>query len=109
MKDGSKVLISEGCTHHRQCNDIGTVKLPNWIKEYTGKNIEFDWTSGNDFSDKIEKYDLVIHCGGCMLNTNEMQYRMNLAIEKSIPFTNYGIVIAYMNGILKRSLQILER
>lgn len=108
LKDGDKILISEGCTHHRQCEDIGTVKLPNWIKKYTGKNIEFDWTSGNDFSDEIEKYDLVIHCGGCMLNANEMQYRMNLANQKNIPFTNYGTAIAYMNGILDRSLNIID-
>lgn len=108
LKDGAKVLISEGCTHHRQCDDIGTVKLPNWIKKFTGKNIEFEWTSGNDFFNKIEKYDLVIHCGGCMLNTNEMQYRMNLAIEKNIPFTNYGMAIAYMNGILERSLKVIR-
>ena len=101
-------MISEGCTHHRQCDDIGTVKLPNWIKKYTGKNIEFEWTSGNDFSSEIEKYDLVIHCGGCMLNVNEMQYRMNLAIEKNIPFTNYGMAIAYMNGILERSLRVIK-
>lgn len=107
LKDGDKILISEGCTHHRQCEDIGTVKLPNWIKKYTGKNIKFDWTSGNDFSNEIEKYDLVIHCGGCMLNANEMQYRMNLANQKNIPFTNYGTAIAYMNGILDRSLSVL--
>lgn len=108
LKDGDKILISEGCTHHRQCEDIGTVKLPNWIKKYTGKNIKFDWTSGNDFSNEIEKYDLVIHCGGCMLNANEMQYRMNLANQKNIPFTNYGTAIAYMNGILDRSLNIID-
>ena len=109
LKEGDKVLISEGCTHHRQCDDIGTVKLPNWIKKFTGKNIEFEWTSGNDFSNEIEKYDLVIHCGGCMLNANEMQYRMNLAIEKNIPFTNYGMAIAYMNGILERSLKAIDK
>ena len=108
LKDGDRVLISEGCTHHRQCDDIGTVKLPNLLKKYTGKNIEFSWTSGNDFSNEIEKYDLIIHCGGCMLNSNEMQYRINLAIEKNIPFTNYGIAIAYMNGILERSLKIIK-
>ena len=107
LNNGDKVLISEGCTHHRQCDDIGTVKLPNWIKNYTGKNIEFEWSSGNDFSNEIEKYNLVIHCGGCMLNANEMQYRMNLAIQKNIPFTNYGMAIAYMNGILERSLKLL--
>ncbi|MBR3697771.1 MAG: [Clostridia bacterium] len=107
LKDGSKILISEGCTHHRQCYDIGTVKLPNWIRKYTGKNFEFDWTSGNDFAEKIENYDLVIHCGGCMLNSNEMQYRLNLTIQKNIPFTNYGIVIAYINGILEKSLNFL--
>ena len=101
-------MISEGCTHHRQCEDIGTVKLPNWLKKYTGKQLEFEWTSGNDFSNEITKYDLVIHCGGCMLNANEIKYRMELANEKNIPFTNYGTAIAHMNGILERSCQILR-
>jgi len=109
LQDGSKILISEGCTHHRQCDDIGTVKLPKWLKEYTGKNLEFNWISGNDFPDDIEKYDLIIHCGGCMLNSNEMIYRMNFANNKNVFFTNYGIVIAHINGILERSCQILNK
>lgn len=102
------MLISEGCTHHRQCNDIGTVKIPNWLREYTGKKIELEWTSGNDFPNNLKEYDLIIHCGGCMLNMNEMKYRMESAIKQNIPFTNYGIMIAYINGILERSCEILN-
>lgn len=110
LKNGSKILISEGCTHHRQCDDIGTVKIPKWLTNYTEKNLKFSWSTGNEFLDpnKLAEFDLIIHCGGCMLNSNELKYRMNLANEKNIPFTNYGIVIAYINGILKRSCEILE-
>lgn len=108
LKNGSKVLISEGCTHHRQCEDIGTVKLPKWLKEFTSADLQIEWTSGNEFSNNIKDYDLVIHCGGCMLNPNEMKYRMNLANSQNVPFTNYGIAIAYMNGILNRSIEIFK-
>lgn len=101
----SKVLISEGCTHHRQCDDIGTVKLPNLIKKYTGLTPEFEWTSGSGFPDDLSKYDLVIHCGGCMLNSNEVEFRMKSAISQEISITNYGVAIAYMNGILERAIQ----
>ena len=106
LKNGDKVLICEGCTHHRQCEDIGTVKIPKLLGKYTGKKLEFEWTNGMGFPDDLEKYNLVIHCGGCMLNTNEMQYRMETANKKNIPFTNYGIAIAYMNNILDRSIRL---
>ena len=106
LKDGDIVLISEGCTHHRQCNDIGTVKMPNWVKNHTKKNIEFEFTSGKDFPEDLSKYSLVIHCGGCMLNNREMQYRAGHANDCKIPMTNYGIAIAYMHGILKRSIEL---
>lgn len=106
LKDGDRILISEGCTHHRQCKDIGTVKLPNWIKKYTGKNLEFDFSSGTEFPENLSGYSLVIHCGGCMLNEREVQSRMERAVTQNVPFTNYGTTIAYMNGILKRSLKI---
>lgn len=104
--DGDTILISEGCTHHRQCNDIGSVKLPNMIKTYTKKNINFEFTDGTEFPDNLSKYKLVIHCGGCMLPPREMKYRISCAKDVNIPFTNYGIAIAYMNGILKRSTKI---
>lgn len=104
LKDGDKVLISEGCTHHRQCDDIGTVKLPRWLEKFTGAKLEYEWSSGGGFPAELGKYKLVIHCGGCMLNQKELEYRMNLAIEQGVPFTNYGTAIAYMNGILKRSV-----
>lgn len=104
MRDGDKVLISEGCTHHRQCGDIGTVKLPALIKKHTGKNIEFEFTSGTQFPEKLDGYSLVIHCGGCMLNEREMKYRVKQTLDCGIPITNYGTAIAHMNGILKRSL-----
>ena len=106
LKDGDKVLISEGCTHHRQCNDIGTVKMPNWVKNHTQKNIEFEFTSGKDFPEDLSDYSLVIHCGGCMLNNREMQYRAGQAKDGGVPMTNYGIAIAHMHGILKRSIEL---
>lgn len=106
IKDGDKILIAEGCTHHRQCDDIGTVKLPNWIKNYTKANPEFIFTSGTEFPDDLTKYKLIIHCGGCMLNQTEMQSRLKKAHEQQIPMSNYGTTIAYINGILKRTLQI---
>ena len=106
LSDGDKVLISEGCTHHRQCNDIGTVKMPGWIKEYTGKDITFEFTSGGDFPDNLSAYALVVHCGGCMLNEREMKSRQEKAMNEAVPMVNYGMAIAKMNGILKRSLQV---
>lgn len=104
LKDGNKVLISEGCTHHRQCGDIGTQKLPALIKKHTGKSIEFEFTSGTHFPEELDGYALVIHCGGCMLNEREMKYRVKQTLDSGIPITNYGTAIAHMNGILKRSL-----
>ena len=109
LKDGDKVLISEGCTHHRQCNDIGTVKFPKWITEFTGKNIEFEFTQGGEFPSDLSKYTLIIHCGGCMLNEQEMQSRIKKSKEQNIPVVNYGMAIAYMNGILERSLGIFNK
>lgn len=105
LEDGDKILIGEGCTHHRQCDDIGTVKLPRWIKEYTGKNPEFIFTSGTEFPLNLSPYKMIIHCGACMLNEREMQYRIKYAADQNIPFTNYGITIAYINGILKRTVE----
>ena len=106
LENGDRVLISEGCTHHRQCNDIGTVKLPGWIRKYTGKEPEFCFTSGREFPDDLTPYRLVVHCGGCMLNEREMRWRLRCAEDQGIPMTNYGILIAYVNGILERSVQI---
>lgn len=106
--DGDTVLISEGCTHHRQCDDIGTVKLPRWIQEYTGKNIHFEYTSGGAFPDDLTPYRLIVHCGGCMLNEREMKYRIARAEDDGIPMTNYGILISYINGILQRAVQPLD-
>ena len=106
LKDGDTVLISEGCTHHRQCDDIGTVKIPRWIRNYTHKNLNLEYTSGTEFPSDLSKYSLIIHCGGCMLNEREMKYRLACAKDQDIPMTNYGIAIAYMQGILKRSLGI---
>ena len=108
LQDGDLVLISEGCTHHRQCNDIGTVKFPKWITEYTKKKIGFEFTQGGEFPQDLSKYKLIIHCGGCMLNEAEMQSRINRAYEQNIPIVNYGMAIAYMNGILKRALEIFN-
>ena len=105
LEDGDKILVGEGCTHHRQCDDIGTVKLPRWIKEYTGKNPEFIFTSGMEFPLDLSPYKMIIHCGACMLNEREMQYRIKCAADQNIPFTNYGITIAYINGILKRTVE----
>ena len=97
---------SEGCTHHRQCDDIGTVKLPRWIRNYTGKELEFEYSSGRDFPEDVTKYSLIVHCGGCMLNEREMRYRQKCALDQEIPITNYGIAIAYMQGILKRCVEM---
>ena len=106
LKDGDTVLIAEGCTHHRQCDDIGTVKIPRWLKEYTGKDISIETASGRDFPEDLSPYAMVIHCGGCMLNEREMKYRIACAQDAGIPITNYGVAIAYMNGILKRSVEV---
>ncbi len=103
--NGDKVLISEGCTHHRQCGDIGTVKLPAWITKHTGKELKFDFTSGTEFPNDLSGYKLVVHCGGCMLTEREVAYRYKSAKTQNVPMTNYGILIAYMNGILERSLE----
>ncbi len=106
LNDGDKILISEGCTHHRQCDDIGTVKIPRWIREYTGKDIRIETTSGTEFPDELSGYKLIVHCGGCMLNEREMKYRLSCAEDQGVPMTNYGILIAYVKGILKRSVEI---
>jgi len=105
LQDGDTVLISEGCTHHRQCEDIGTVKMPKWVLEHSGKNVRFEFTSGTEFPDELTKYRLIIHCGGCMLNEREMKYRLKCAEDAGVPITNYGTAIAHMKGILKRSLE----
>lgn len=109
LRDGDKVLICEGCTHHRQCEDIGTVKIPRWLRQHTGKELELVHTSGKDFPEDLSPYRLVIHCGGCMLNEREVAYRQKCAADAGIPFTNYGIAIAYMTGILKRSIEIFPK
>ena len=107
LPEHTRILISEGCTHHRQCEDIGTVKLPKWIRAYTGKSPDFAFTSGHGFPEKLTGYDLIIHCGGCMLTDREVQGRMRQARREGVPFTNYGMVIAKMNHILERSLEPL--
>ena len=109
LKNGDRVLISEGCTHHRQCEDIGTVKIPNWLRKYTGADITIETTSGRDFPENLSRYSLIIHCGGCMLNAREMSYRRKTASDEKIPFTNYGTAIAYMKGILSRSVEVIPK
>ena len=106
LTDGSRVLISEGCTHHRQCKDIGTVKLPKWLRDYTGAELDLRYTSGGEFPTDLTGIDLVLHCGACMLNEAEVTSRRNRAREQGVPFTNYGIAIAQMHGILRRSLEL---
>lgn len=106
LKDGDTVLIAEGCTHHRQCDDIGTVKIPNWLRKATGKELNIRVCSGTEFSDDLSGIALVVHCGGCMLNEREVRYRMKCAADQGVPITNYGILIAHLNGILKRSVEI---
>ena len=108
LKDGDRILISEGCTHHRQCKDIGTVKLPDWIRSFSGKALDFSFTSGGDFPEDLSEYALVVHCGGCTLNENEMKNRLERCCQQGVPITNYGTAIAEMNGILRRSLQVFE-
>ena len=105
LKDGDRVLISEGCTHHRQCNDIGTVKMPGWIKNFTGADIEFSFTSGGEFPEDLSEFSLIVHCGGCMLNEKEMSFRLQKAQISGVPIVNYGVAIAMMHGILTRSLE----
>ena len=106
LQDGDTVLIAEGCTHHRQCDDIGTVKIPNWLRRYTGKDITIRTCSGTEFPDDLSGYALVVHCGGCMLNEREVRYRTKCAADQQVPITNYGTLIAYLNGILKPSLSL---
>ena len=108
LKDGSKILISEGCTHHRQCGDIGTVKLPAWIKNYTQKQVEFTFTQGGEFPENLKEFDIIIHCGGCMLNEKEMKSRMTRAKDQGVSMTNYGMVISKVNGILARAVAPLK-
>ena len=105
LQDGDRVLIAEGCTHHRQCEDIGTVKMPRWIRDFSGAQPEFEFVSGNEFPEDLSRYRLIVHCGGCMLNEREMRFRMASAQAAGIPIVNYGIAIAHMNGILTRSVQ----
>lgn len=105
IEEGAKILISEGCTHHRQCDDIGTVKLPKWISSFTGKEVVFEHTSGTEYKRDLSEYSLVVHCGGCMLNEKEMQSRIEKTLEQDVPITNYGILIAHMNGIIERSIE----
>ena len=105
LKDGDKILIAEGCTHHRQCDDIGTVKIPRWLSQYTGKRFQYDTCSGNSFPQNLSEYQLVIHCGGCTLNRKEMKNRLSHIKSAEVPVVNYGILIAAMQGILKRSIE----
>ena len=106
LQDGDKILISEGCTHHRQCDDIGSVKIPRWLAEYTGRQLDVRFSSGAEFPEDLSEYKLVVHCGGCMLGGREMKYRLSCAGDQGIPITNYGILIAYMQGILRRSIEL---
>ena len=108
LRDGDRVLICEGCTHHRQCDDIGTVKLPRWIRNYTGRELSFDFVSGGDFPSELSAYKLIVHCGGCMLRDRTVRYRMSLAEEAGVPITNYGTAIAFMQGILERAVEVFE-
>ena len=106
LRDGDRVLIAEGCTHHRQCGDIGTEKIPRWLKEFTGCDLVFETASGTGYPDDLTPYALVVHCGGCMLNEREVKHRADKTVSQGIPITNYGTMIAYVHGILKRSLEI---
>ena len=108
LKDGARILICEGCTHHRQCEDIGTVKIPRLLRIFTGKELQLDFTSGHGFPDRLMGYDLIIHCGGCMLNDAEMKSRIDEAAKQGVPITNYGTVLAKLNGILERSTEIIN-
>ncbi|MBQ1391943.1 MAG: [Lachnospiraceae bacterium] len=106
LKDGDVILMAEGCTHHRQCDDIGTVKIPKWMQAYTGKKLIFETASGGGYPDDLSKYAMVVHCGGCMLPAREMQFRMKHTLEQNTAIVNYGVLIAYMKGIVQRSLQL---
>ncbi len=108
LKDGDKVLISEGCTHHRQCGDIGTQKLPRWIGDFSGAQVQFEFTSGGNFPENVGEYKLIVHCGGCMLTETQMKHRQQIAKSAGVPMVNYGVAIAHMKGILSRSLQPFE-
>jgi predicted GTPase len=105
LKDGDTILMAEGCTHHRQCDDIGTVKIPRWLREYSGKNLTFETCSGGGFPEDLSKYALIIHCGGCTLSKKEMAFRINEAKDQNTPIVNYGVLIAQMTGILDRSIE----
>ncbi|MBR5328832.1 MAG: [Firmicutes bacterium] len=109
LKDGDKVLIAEGCTHHRQCNDIGTVKIPNWLKQHTGADLEICTCSGTEFPEDLTPYALVVHCGGCMLNQREVKHRANRCLKQGVPMLNYGLLIAHINGILDRSIEVFQK
>ena len=106
LKDGDVILMAEGCTHHRQCNDIGTVKIPNWLRKHTGCELRFETCSGREYPDDLSSYAMIVHCGGCMITERDMQYRMRCAIDQGIPFVNYGILIAQMTGTLERSVRL---
>ena len=108
LKDGDKILIAEGCTHHRQSDDIGTFKIPNWLKKYTNKDLVFEYSSGISFTEDISNYKLIIHCGGCMMNKAAMMSRISKAKDNNVPIVNYGILIAYLKGILPRALQSIK-
>lgn len=108
LEEGDKILISEGCTHHRQCDDIGTVKLPRWLEAYTGKKFNYEFTSGGTFPEDLSPYKVIIHCGGCTLTERELTYRMKCAVDQGVPFTNYGTVIALTQGILARSVEMFR-
>ncbi len=108
LEDGDTILIAEGCTHHRQCNDIGTVKLPNLVKKYSGKKVAFDFVSGTEYPRDLSKYKMVIHCGACTLNPAEMKSRIEATKESKIPITNYGVALAYMNGIIERCMNVFD-
>lgn len=109
LRDGDRVLISEGCTHHRQCDDIGSVKIPRWLKKYTGADLNIEFSSGREFPEDVSGYKLIIHCGGCMLNEREVAFRRKTAADQGVPFTNYGTAIAFMQGILKRSIAVFPQ
>ena len=107
LEPEDRILIAEGCTHHRQCNDIGTVKIPGWLKSKLGFDVQFDTCSGTEFPEELGKYKAVIHCGGCMLNEREINYRVKCAEDQGVPVTNYGILIAYIQGILDRAVKVI--
>ena len=109
LKDGDRILIAEGCTHHRQCEDIGTVKMPRWLKEYSGVELVFDFTGGVEFPLDLSPYSLIVHCGGCTLNQREMLYRIGCAVDAGVPITNYGVAISYLHGILPRAMAVFVK